>query len=62
MAFAIYEGYSDNADKINNAASQAGVPGTAVGFGLGVFMLLVLWVMGDIILGLLFLVARQTKG
>ena len=62
MAFAIYEGYSDNADKINNAASQAEVPRTAVGFGLGAFMLLVLWVMGDIILGLLYLVARPTNG
>ena len=62
MAFAMYEGYSENADKINNAASQAEAAGTAVGLGLGAFMLLVLWVMGDIILALLYLVARPTNG
>ena len=62
LAFVIYEGYSENADKINNAASQAEAAGTAVGLGLGAFILLVLWVMGDIILGLLYLVARPTKG
>ncbi len=62
MAFAMYVGISENADKINNAASQAEIAGAAVGTGLGAFMLLVLWVMGDIILGLLYLVARPIKG
>ena len=62
MAFAMYSGISENADMINNAASEAEATGAAVGTGIGAFFLLVLWVMGDIILGLLYLVARPSKG
>ena len=61
MAFAMYSGISENADMINNAASEAEATGAAVGTGLGAFLLLILWVMGDIILGLLYLVARPSK-
>ena len=61
MAFAMYSGYASNADKINNAL-ETEAAGVLVGTGLGAFFLLVLWVMGDIILGLLYLVARPSKG
>tara|TARA_A100001011_G_C13889651_1_gene666455 strand:+ start:291 stop:524 length:234 start_codon:yes stop_codon:yes gene_type:complete len=61
MAFAMYSGYAEKPDKINNA-SETGAPGVVVGTGLGSFFPLVLWVMGDIIFGLLYLVARPSKG
>tara|TARA_Y200000002_G_C22567917_1_gene615351 strand:- start:228 stop:461 length:234 start_codon:yes stop_codon:yes gene_type:complete len=61
MAFAMYSGFAENADKINNALETESA-GVLVGTGLGAFFLLVLWVMGDIILGLLYLVARPSKG
>ena len=60
MAFAMYLGFAENADKINNAL-ETGSAGVVVGTGLGAFFLLVLWVMGDIILGLLYLVAKPPK-
>ena len=41
--------------------AKAEAAGAAVGTGLGAFFLLILWVMGDIILGLLYLVARPSK-
>ena len=61
MAFAMYSGFAENADKINDAL-EAEAAGVLVGTSLGAFFLLVLWVMGDIILGLLYLVARPSKG
>ena len=61
MAFAMYSGFAENADKINDAL-EAEAAGGLVGTSLGAFFLLVLWVMGDIILGLLYLVARPSKG
>ena len=60
MAFDMYSGFAENADKINNAL-EAEATGVLVGTGLGAYLLLVLWVMGDIILGLLYLVARPSK-
>ena len=60
MAFAMYSGFAENADKINNAV-EAEAAGAAVGTGLGAFLVLILWVMGDIILGLLYLVARPSN-
>ena len=52
MAFAMYFGYAVYADKINNAL-EALAAGEVVGTGFGAFFLLVLWALGDIILGLL---------
>ena len=49
-------GFAENADKLNSASDAE-----AIGAGLGAFFLLILWVMGDIILGLLYLVARPSK-
>ena len=60
MAFAMISGFAENADKLNSA-SEIEAAGAAVGTGLGAFLLLILWVMGDIILGLLYLVARPSK-
>ena len=60
MAFAMISGFAENADKLNSA-SEIEAAGAAVGTGLGAFLLLILWVMGDIILGLLYLDARPSK-
>ena len=60
MAFAMISGFAENADKLNSA-SEIEAAGAAVGTGLGAFLLLILWVMGDIILGLLYFVARPSK-
>ena len=56
MAFAMISSFVENADKLNSASDAE-----AIGAGLGAFFLLILWVMGDIILGLLYLVARPSK-
>ena len=60
MAFAMISGFAENENMLNSA-SEAEAAGAAVGTGLGAFFLLILWVMGDIILGLLYLVARPSK-
>ncbi|MGR6981230.1 hypothetical protein ACUHGC_07470 [Testudinibacter sp. P27/CKL/0425] len=51
-------GVGGSADIINNAASDAERAGAAIGTGLGVTMILSLWVIGDIILGLFVLFTR----
>lgn len=43
---------------LNSAASEAERAGAAIGTGLGVSMILGLWVIGDIIIGILVLLTR----
>lgn len=48
-------------DVMNTAQSEAERAGAAIGTGLGVGMVLTVWVMGDIILGLLVLLTRPKR-
>ena len=51
-------GMSGAAKQVATAASEAEQTGAAIGTGLGFFMILVIWVLGDIIIGLLTLITR----
>lgn len=45
-------------DAINTAGSDAEAAGTAIGAGIGMTMLFMLWVIGDIILGIFVLMTK----
>lgn len=57
MVIWLIGGMSAATDGID-AMSEAGKAGAAIGAGLGVTMILGIWVIGDIILGLLVLLTR----
>lgn len=52
---------SDNCVDEIGTAKDACEAGTAVGAGIGAFLLFVLWVFGDIILGVIWLVTNKKK-
>ena len=54
----LFAGVGASADVANHASSEAGKAGAAIGTGIGVMMLLFLWVVGDIILGMLVMFTR----
>jgi DNA invertase Pin-like site-specific DNA recombinase len=51
-------GYTNTANTMNDTMSSAEQVGAAIGAGIGISMLLMLWVIGDIILGLPVLFTR----
>ena len=51
-------GYMSASDSISRLATEAERAGATIGTGLGISMLLGLWVVGDIITGLLALMTR----
>jgi hypothetical protein len=57
----IIAGLSGGSDAVNNASSDAEATGAAIGTGIGVFFLLIVWGFGDLILGLFFLFTRPSK-
>lgn len=61
MIFALYSGCSATSDSITSATSEAERAGATLGTAMGVGMLLVLWVMGDIIIGTVVLLTRRKK-
>jgi len=54
-------GMGEAADTASAAHSEAEQAGAAIGTGLGAMMLLLIWVFGDIVLGLLTLLTRPKK-
>ena len=46
---------------VNSASSEAEQTGAAIGSGLGFMFILMIWVFGDIILGMLVLFTRRKK-
>lgn len=58
MIFWLVSGTISAGDVINNASSEAERAGAALGTGLGMSMVLGLWVIGDIIIGILVLLTR----
>ena len=61
MIFALYQGCSATNEVIMNAQSEAEQAGAGIGATLGVGMLMVFWVMGDIIIGTVVLLTRRKK-
>jgi hypothetical protein len=60
MLFSIVSGFNSATEGIENM-SEAEAAGTAIGTGIGVTMLFILWVIGDIILGLFYFFTRPTR-
>ena len=52
-------GASDNCAGEAGSALEACQAGTAVGAGIGVFMIVLLWALVDIILGITYLIVRK---
>ena len=57
----IIAGVGGGNDAVDNADSDAEAVGAMIGTGLGVMLLLVIWGIGDLILGLMFLFTRPSK-
>lgn len=57
----IIGGMSAAGQHITNATSEAARAGASIGTAIGVSMLLTLWVMGDIIIGIVVLLTRRKK-
>ena len=58
MAIWLIGGVASSAYVINNTISNTERAGTLLGTGLGASIILTLWVIGDVILGLLVLLTR----
>jgi len=54
-------GMGSGSDAVNNASSDAEAAGAAIGTGLAGMLLLIIWALGDVILGLMFLFTRPSK-
>lgn len=58
MVYSLFTSLGGGAEVINSTATDAEKAGAAIGAGLGLSMILGLWVIGDIILGLFVLFTR----
>ncbi|WP_052594101.1 zinc ribbon domain-containing protein [Aureispira sp. CCB-QB1] len=58
MLWWMIAGVGGAAETIDASASEAEQAGAAIGTGLGAMMIMVIWVFGDIVLGLLVLFTR----
>lgn len=54
-------GFSAASQHVGNATSEAARAGAAIGTALGVGMIMTIWVMGDVIIGILVLLTRRKK-
>lgn len=61
MIFALFRGCAATNEVIMNAQSEAERAGAGIGTALGIGALLMLWVMGDIIIGIVVLLTRRKK-
>jgi hypothetical protein len=61
MIFALFKGCAGASDIINNAQSEAERAGASIGTAIGVGMIGVVWVIGDIIIGTVVLLTRRKK-
>ena len=58
MLYSLLVGFGGGAEVMNSAVTDAEKAGAAIGTGLGLSMILGLWVIGDIIIGLFVLFTR----
>ena len=61
MLWWMVAGVGGAAEQINPAMSEAEQAGAAIGTGLGAMMIMMIWVFGDIVLGLFVLFTRPSK-
>jgi hypothetical protein len=61
MIFALFKGCAAAGDVVSNAQDGAEQAGAAIGTAIGTGMILMLWVMGDIIIGTVVLLTRRKK-
>lgn len=54
-------GVGGASETIDTAASDAKKTGAAIGTGLGAMMIILIWVAGDVVLGLMTLLTRPKK-
>jgi hypothetical protein len=55
-------GMGVGAETVNAASSEAEQAGAAIGTGLGAMMIIFIWAMGAVVLGLLTMFTRPSKG
>ena len=60
MIIWIFAGFNSATDGMENM-TDAEAAGAAIGTGIGVTLLVIIWVVGDIILGLFYLFTRPTR-
>ena len=60
MIIWIFAGYNSAIDGMENM-TDAEATGAAIGTGIGVTLLVMIWVLGDIILGLFYFFTRPTR-
>lgn len=58
MIYSVFKGMGGAGEVVANASSQAEQAGAAIGVGLGMTALAIMWVIGDIIIGMLVLFTR----
>lgn len=58
MLYAVVTGIDFAAEEMTNSEGAAEEIGTAVGAGIGAMMLIIIWVTGDIILGIFTFLTR----
>ena len=62
MVFALFKGCAAASDAVNSTPhGSAEEAGAAIGTAIGTGMILMLWVMGDIIIGMFVLFTRRKK-
>lgn len=61
MAYVMFTAMSATSRMMRTADSEAAVAGTAIGAGLGIGVIIFLWVAGDIVLGLFVLFTRPRE-
>ena len=58
MLFWIIGGVGGGAEMVENAGSEAEKAGAAIGTGIGAFFVIMIWALGDIILGMMYLFTK----
>ena len=61
MIIALFRGCAGASEFINNAHSEAERAGASIGTVIGIGMIGVVWVVGDIIIGIVVLLTRRKK-
>ncbi len=61
MVWMLYMGIASTSEIVGSAGSDAEQAGAVIGTGLGIMMILSIWVVGDIILGLFVLFTKPSS-
>ena len=61
MIIWIIGGLNIGSENVSSASSDAAAAGAAVGSAIGLGLIAIIWVFGDIILGMIFLFTRPSK-